>query len=72
MYLRRGFLDSAADEWIAACEQEGPDAPALVGLAQIALARGLSEDAKTFAEEALAIDPGNGVARAAVQVAAAA
>jgi tetratricopeptide (TPR) repeat protein len=72
MYLRRGFLDSAADEWIAACEQDGPDAPALVGLAQIALARGLAEDARTFAEEALAIDPDNGVARAAVQVAAAA
>ena len=26
MYLRRGFLDSAADEWIAVCEQQGPDA----------------------------------------------
>ncbi len=26
MYLRRGFIDSAADEWIAVCEQQGPDA----------------------------------------------
>jgi tetratricopeptide (TPR) repeat protein len=64
MYLRRGFLDSAADEWIAVCREAGPDAGALVGLAQTALARGLAEEARTFAEEALLLDPGD--ARASV------
>ena len=70
MYLRRGFVDSAADEWIAVCEQQGPDAAALAGLAQIALARGLEEDARTFAEEALALDPEHPHAQAAARVAA--
>jgi tetratricopeptide (TPR) repeat protein len=58
MYLRRGFLDSAAEEWIAVA-QAAPDARALVGLAQVALAQGLEEDARTFAREALAVEPGN-------------
>jgi tetratricopeptide (TPR) repeat protein len=70
MYLRRGFVDSAADEWIAVCEQQGPDAAALAGLAQVALARGLEEDARTFAEEALALDPEHPHALAAVRVTA--
>ncbi|HEY6781572.1 MAG TPA: glycosyltransferase, partial [Thermoleophilaceae bacterium] len=70
MYLRRGFIDSAADEWIAICEQQGPDAAALTGLAQVALARGLDEDARTFAEEALALDPEHELAQAAARVAA--
>jgi tetratricopeptide (TPR) repeat protein len=59
LYMRRGFLESAADEWIAACEEDGPDARAMLGLAQIAWARGLDEDAAAFAEEARALDPGN-------------
>jgi hypothetical protein len=60
LYLRRGFLESAADEWIAACEEEGgADARAMLGLAQVAWARGLDEDAIAFAEEARALDPGN-------------
>ena len=29
IYLRRGFLDSAADEWIAAVEEDGPDPASL-------------------------------------------
>jgi tetratricopeptide (TPR) repeat protein len=70
MYLRRGFIDSAADEWIAVCEQQGPDPAALAGLAQVALARGLEEDARTFAEEALALDPDHQVAQAAARVTA--
>ncbi len=57
MYLRRGFLDSAADEWLAACDQSGPDAAALVGLAQVAYARELHEDALLLAEEARSLDP---------------
>jgi tetratricopeptide (TPR) repeat protein len=48
IYLRRGFLESAADEWAASCEEEGPDAEALVGLARVAAARGLTEDAEIF------------------------
>jgi tetratricopeptide (TPR) repeat protein len=70
MYLRRGFLDSAADEWIAVCESTGPDPAALTGLAQVALARGFDEDARTFAEEALALDPDNAVAQAAARATA--
>jgi tetratricopeptide (TPR) repeat protein len=48
IYLRRGFLESAADEWAASCEEEGPDAEALGGLARVAAAQGLMEDAEIF------------------------
>jgi hypothetical protein len=48
IYLRRGFLESAADEWAASCEEEGPDPEALGGLARVATARGLTEDAEIF------------------------
>ena len=58
IYLRRGYLESAGDEWIAACaEAGGPDVRALVGLAQVAAARGLPEDAVVFAESARELDP---------------
>lgn len=57
IYFRRGFLESAADEWVAACEEMGPDARALIGLAQVAYARELPEDAVVFAAEAQAIEP---------------
>jgi tetratricopeptide (TPR) repeat protein len=63
MYLRRGFLKSAAQEWLAVCSEQ-PDARALAGLARIAAAQGMGEDARTFAAEALALDPGNANARA--------
>ena len=59
MYLRRGFLDSAGDEWIASVQESGPDARSLFGLAQVAAARGLLEDAQMFAEETRALDPGH-------------
>jgi len=58
MYLRRGFLESAADEWIAVCHDHGPDAPALTGLALIAAAREMRDDALEFAREASVLDPG--------------
>ncbi|HUO73916.1 MAG TPA: glycosyltransferase [Solirubrobacteraceae bacterium] len=63
LYLRRGFLASAAEEWMAVCEQQ-PDARALVGLAQVAAAHGLPEDAATFAAQALTLDGSNRIAGA--------
>ncbi|MEA2449463.1 MAG: hypothetical protein QOG63_1395 [Thermoleophilaceae bacterium] len=57
MYLRRGFLESAADEWIAVVQELGPDAAALTGLALVAAARELPEDALIFAREARQLDP---------------
>jgi glycosyltransferase involved in cell wall biosynthesis len=55
VYLRRGYVDSAAEEWIAVCERSGPDARALRGLATVAIAKGLDEDARIFAAEADAL-----------------
>jgi glycosyltransferase involved in cell wall biosynthesis len=52
VYLRRGFLDSAAAEWIGAVEREGADPRALLGLAAVAEARGLHDDAQVFRAEA--------------------
>jgi tetratricopeptide (TPR) repeat protein len=61
MYLHRGFLESAADEWLAVAES-GPDARAYIGLAQVALAQGFRDDARTLGLEALAVDPANSAA----------
>ncbi|MEX2196701.1 MAG: glycosyltransferase [Thermoleophilaceae bacterium] len=58
MYLRRGFLESAADEWIAVCQDGAPDGDALVGLAKVAAARGMADDALVFAQEAVTLEPG--------------
>ena len=55
LYLRHGYADSAADEWLAICERGGVDAPALRGLAAVASARGLDEDAEVFVAEAEAL-----------------
>jgi glycosyltransferase involved in cell wall biosynthesis/Flp pilus assembly protein TadD len=55
MYLRRGFLESAGDEWVAAIQENGPDVAALMGLSQVAAARGLDEDAELLAGEARAL-----------------
>jgi tetratricopeptide (TPR) repeat protein len=55
LYLRHGYADSAAEEWLAACEQGGVDVPALRGLAAVAVAKGLDEDAGVFAAEAEAM-----------------
>jgi len=52
LYQRRGYLDSAAEQWIAIVERSGPDARALQALAEIAAARGFHEDAEVFAQEA--------------------
>jgi tetratricopeptide (TPR) repeat protein len=58
MYMRRGYLESAADEWITVIQELGPDAPALTGLALVAKARELPDDALVFAREARELDPG--------------
>jgi tetratricopeptide (TPR) repeat protein len=64
IYFRRGYLESAADEWVAAVQEHGPDVRALLGLAQVAYARELPEDAAVFAAEVQAIDPSHaGAAR---------
>jgi tetratricopeptide (TPR) repeat protein len=52
LYFRRGFLESAADEWATSCEEEGPDAEALAGLARVAASRGRGEDAELFEKAA--------------------
>ncbi|MDP8943892.1 MAG: hypothetical protein M3N16_07220, partial [Actinomycetota bacterium] len=73
MYLRRGYLESAADEWIAVCEQAGPDVAALIGLAQVAIAREMPDDAVVLAREIQAIEPGHsGAARIVERLAPAA
>jgi hypothetical protein len=58
MYMRRGYLESAADEWIASIQELGADAPALTGLALVAAAREMPDDALVFAREATQLDPG--------------
>ena len=59
MYFRRGFVDSAADEWAASCQEDGPSADALTGLAAIAVVNGADEDARLFAGAALELEPGH-------------
>jgi tetratricopeptide (TPR) repeat protein len=56
MYLKHGFLQSAAKEWMAVCETN-PDVRALLGLARVAQANGQLEDAAVFADEVLKTDP---------------
>ena len=64
LYLRRGFVDSAADEWAAACEEHGPDASALAGLAAVAVIRDERGDAELFARAAQELEPSHaGAAR---------
>jgi tetratricopeptide (TPR) repeat protein len=65
MYLRRSFLASAAEEWLTVCERE-PDVPALLGLAKVAAAQGMTEEALDFAREARSLDPENGDAARAL------
>ena len=58
VYLRRGFLESAGDEWAAVCTgPDGPDADALVAIAQVAWGLGQQEDAIIFARDAEVLDP---------------
>ncbi len=61
IYLRRGFATSAAEEWMAVCEQE-PDSRALLGLARVAAARGMPHEAGDFAAAVLAREPDNALA----------
>ena len=49
VFLVRGLTELAADEWIAAVEESGPDAAALAGLAEVARLQGLAYDARTLA-----------------------
>ncbi len=67
VYLRRGYLESAADEWMLVCQEQGPDVPALLGLAQVAWAHGMDEDATVFAHEVLALSPGHAGASALLE-----
>ena len=66
IYLRRGFLKSAAREWMVVCEQ-APDLRALIGLARVSQAHGLPEAAATFAEQALTLDASSAPARALLE-----
>jgi tetratricopeptide (TPR) repeat protein len=63
--LRHGHLAGAAIEWMEVCS-ERPDAPALLGLAEVALRQGMGADALTFATAALELDPGCDAARAVI------
>jgi len=56
IYLRRGFVASAAEEWLAVCADR-PDVRALVGLARIATTRGMSDTGAVFAAKALELEP---------------
>jgi tetratricopeptide (TPR) repeat protein len=56
VYYRRGFLESAANEWFGVVERlGGPDERALLGMALLAEAQGLHEDARTLRDEAAAL-----------------
>ncbi len=63
MYLRRGFIASAAEEWLGVCQADPRDVRGLVGLAQVAAAQGMTDDAIEFAREARALEPGDARAR---------
>lgn len=52
LYLRSGFLESAADEWMTVIREQGPDADAFRGLAAVAEQLGHEQDAVDFAAEA--------------------
>ena len=61
MYLRRGFHSSAAEEWMAVAET-APDGRALLGLARVALARAMPQEAEQFATAALELGGGEAAA----------
>jgi tetratricopeptide (TPR) repeat protein len=61
LYLRHGFLVSAAEEWMAVCAEQ-PDANALVGLARVAMIDNQPQDVIVFATAALELQPDNLVA----------
>jgi tetratricopeptide (TPR) repeat protein len=55
LYLRRGYADLAAEEWLAVCERHGADERSLRGLAAVAAVRGMDDDAALFEAEAQAL-----------------
>lgn len=57
MYERRGFHSSAAEEWMAVAA-EAPDVRAFLGLARVALARSMPQEAEQFATAALELGGG--------------
>jgi hypothetical protein len=63
MYLTHGLIANAAQEWMAVCS-ETPDVRSLLGLAQIALAQEMPEDAVNFGTAALELDPTSASAKA--------
>jgi tetratricopeptide (TPR) repeat protein len=63
MYLKAGLVDRAAQEWLTAAS-EAPDVRSMVGLAQVALAQGMAQDAANFATAALELDPASAQAKA--------
>ena len=62
-FFAAGHIDIALEEWSAVISGHGPDGPAYLGLAQVALSRGMAEEARSLAEEALVVDPGLTVAQ---------
>jgi hypothetical protein len=53
VYFRRGFLESAANEWFAVVDRlGGADERALLGMANLAEVQGLHEDAQNLRDEA--------------------
>jgi hypothetical protein len=56
MYLAHGHGGLAAQQWMAICH-EAPDSRALLGLAGVAAAHGMPQDAVNFATGALELDP---------------
>jgi hypothetical protein len=63
MYLKHGLIANAAQEWMSVCSAT-PDVRSLLGLAQIALAQEMPDDAVNFATAALELDPASAPAKA--------
>jgi hypothetical protein len=55
LYLSHGYVDLAGEEWLAICDRHGADERSLRGLAAVAAARGMAEDAELFEAEARAL-----------------
>jgi tetratricopeptide (TPR) repeat protein len=62
-FFAAGHVDIALEEWSAVISEHGPDGPAYLGLAQVALTRGMAEEARSLAEAALQESPDLTLAR---------